>query len=128
MYFQLGKEKKQQGLSRGKGLDLPLSCAHLTLEEEWREEEGLWREEEQPASSGGLWGQSVLELEEGMGIIGMHIRGGGDWSTVLPLYPPGIPRNGLGLCESSQGSVSSIPCSITAPHPPSILRQCVELD
>lgn len=28
-------------------------------------------EEGQPASAGGLWGQSVLELEEGMGIIGM---------------------------------------------------------
>lgn len=129
------ERRKQQGLSRGKGLDSPPQLCPP----------GSGWEEGQPDSAGGLWGQSVLGLEERMGIIGMEWElsgwNGNYWDvlwctleeevTGAPscCFPPqGSPGMGWEPCESSQGSVSSIPCSLTAPHAPSILRQCTEVN
>lgn len=89
------ERRKQEGLSRGKGLDSPPQLCPP----------GSGWEEGQPDSAGGLWGQSVLGLEERMGIVGMewellgcprlHFRGGGAWGSILLLSPSRIPRNGL---------------------------------
>lgn len=105
------ERRKQQGLSRGKGLDSPPQLCPP----------GSGWEEGQPDRAGGLWGQSVLGLEERIGIIGMEWELSGwngnywdgmgvigmEWElsgcplvhfrgSILLLSPSRIPRNGLG--------------------------------
>lgn len=97
--FPAWKGENQQGLSRGKGLDRPLSCAQLALggRKDNLQVEGACRVSL-------CWG---LRREwELLGCPLVLIRGGGDWGAVLLLFPLKGPQEWAGICVNHPRAVS----------------------